>query len=152
MILIVGYGNPLRGDDALGEVAATQLAGQFGHDEHVQVLVVHQLTPELAETMAAYDAVIFVDARRRAPAGEVVVEEVRSAAGSASPFSHYVTPAELLALVRSLYGASPRLFLAGITGATFDVGQPLSRPVRDALPRLNETVAELVRRHSDDCR
>ena len=133
MILIVGYGNPLRGDDALGEVAATDLDGLFRHDERVEVRAVHQLTPDLAETLAGFGTVILVDARRGAPAGEIVVEEVRAAEGSASPFSHYVTPAELLALASVLYGASPRLFLVGITGASFDVGQPLSSPVRAAL-------------------
>jgi hydrogenase maturation protease len=59
-VLIIGYGNSLRSDDAAGiKVAETIATWQL---PHVRSLAVHQLTPELAAELAAVELVIFVDA------------------------------------------------------------------------------------------
>jgi Ni,Fe-hydrogenase maturation factor len=50
-ILVIGYGNELRGDDAIGQWVARAVAA-------------HQLTPELAEDLAHTDYAVFVDAYR----------------------------------------------------------------------------------------
>ena len=47
-VLVIGYGSPLRGDDAAGPLAARQLA-QRGFE----AIEAHQLTPELAEKVAS---------------------------------------------------------------------------------------------------
>jgi hydrogenase maturation protease len=149
MILIIGYGNPLRGDDALGPVAAKHLAQHYRDDANIHVCTVHQLTPELSEKVAAYTIALLIDARHREPAGQVFVEEVQLATNPSShPFSHYVTPPELLLLARTLYSSSPRMFLSGITATAFAVGEPLSPPVFAALPILYEKIAALVQEHS----
>ncbi|MFN2277409.1 MAG: hypothetical protein ACK2UR_07330, partial [Candidatus Promineifilaceae bacterium] len=59
-------------------------------------------------------------------------------------FSHYVTPGELLLLADALYGKRPCVYLAGITATEFEVGEPLSAAVREALPVLYETIEALV--------
>ena len=46
MILVIGYGNPLRGDDAIGHRIA-QMMEQRLPDDEVQIQTVYQLTPEL---------------------------------------------------------------------------------------------------------
>ena len=53
-VLILGYGNPLRGDDALGPQVAEELAVRLGDDPRVTVQAVHQLTLDLAETLANF--------------------------------------------------------------------------------------------------
>jgi Ni,Fe-hydrogenase maturation factor len=58
--LVIGCGNDLRGDDALGPLAATAVAAW--DMPGVQALAVHQLMPELAEALAEADLAIFVDA------------------------------------------------------------------------------------------
>ena len=58
--LIIGYGSPLRGDDAAGPIAARQLAQQGFH-----ALDVHQLTPELAEPVAKARMVPFIKVRTK---------------------------------------------------------------------------------------
>src|SRR5579859_3807286 len=60
--LILGIGNPLRGDDGLGRVVAEQVAQS--HDLDCEVQVVHQLMPELAQYMAMADLVVMIDASR----------------------------------------------------------------------------------------
>jgi Ni,Fe-hydrogenase maturation factor len=59
-ILIIGYGNTLRGDDGAGQRVA-EMVSEWGLDE-VRSLSVHQLTPELAEPISTAKLAIFVDA------------------------------------------------------------------------------------------
>ena len=59
--LIIGYGNPLRGDDGVGWEVASRLAVIIP-SEAAHILTVHQLTPELAESVSEADLVIFIDA------------------------------------------------------------------------------------------
>src|SRR5580704_15594719 len=49
--LVIGYGNPLRSDDALGWHASRLLAQALAGQE-VDVITCHQLTPELAEPLS----------------------------------------------------------------------------------------------------
>jgi hypothetical protein len=59
-VLVIGYGNTLRGDDGVGyQVAETVAEWQL---PQVRSIAVHQLLPELAADIAEVDLVIFVDA------------------------------------------------------------------------------------------
>jgi len=58
--LIIGYGNAFRQDDGVGLKVATE-AQTLGFSK-TRSLLCHQLTPELAATIAEVDRVIFVDA------------------------------------------------------------------------------------------
>ena len=73
--LIIGYGNPSRRDDGVGLAVINGLRrrlgkapfdeGDDGYNElggPVDTLFLQQLMPELAETLAGYDRVWFVDA------------------------------------------------------------------------------------------
>ncbi len=59
-LLVIGYGNPLRGDDGVGPAVSGAIAvlGLPG----VRALSVHQLTPELAAEAAGARVAVFVDA------------------------------------------------------------------------------------------
>ena len=59
--LIIGYGNPLRGDDGVGWEVASRLAATIP-EEAAHIMTVHQLTPELAESVSEAELVIFIDA------------------------------------------------------------------------------------------
>jgi len=59
--LIVGYGNPIRGDDALGWRAAERLR-ELVTDADVEILTLHQLAPELMEPLSQVDLAVFIDA------------------------------------------------------------------------------------------
>jgi len=60
-ILIIGCGNPLRGDDGLGWVVADCLAAVLT-DPAVEIVRTHQLTPEMAESFTSAKLVVIVDA------------------------------------------------------------------------------------------
>jgi Ni,Fe-hydrogenase maturation factor len=74
-VLIVGYGNSLRGDDGAGWHAATRLAAD-PRLTGARVLARHQLTPELAAEVASASLVVLVDATTDAPPGSVLLRRV----------------------------------------------------------------------------
>ena len=59
-LLVIGYGNELRGDDGVGPAAARAVAGW--NRPGIVALDVHQLTPELADDVGQAGYVVFVDA------------------------------------------------------------------------------------------
>ena len=61
-ILVIGYGNTLRSDDGVGPRVAMAVASREWPG--FNAIAVQQLTPELAEPLAAAELAIFVDARR----------------------------------------------------------------------------------------
>lgn len=65
---IIGYGNPLRGDDRAGFSVAEHLHAAGVLPPSVTILATHQLLPEFAELLSQVDRVIFVDAEPIAPA------------------------------------------------------------------------------------
>lgn len=169
--LIIGVGNPLRGDDGVGQVAAqrllersretvilserekSQCAGknEISHSAFaplemtgVSVRAVHQLTPELAATFSEYERVIIIDASAENKAGQITVEQVEPATVLPHTLTHHFTPAQLLALARELFQANPPLYLVTIGGASFDYGEELSSQVATALPQVIKIVFDLL--------
>jgi hydrogenase maturation protease len=141
--LIIGYGNPLRGDDGLGWHAAQRLAAMLPEQE-AQVIACHQLTPELAEPMSRADLVVFIDAVSQEPAGRLSTQRITAAAALSCPFSHHVTPAMLLAWAQRLYSSCPEAILCSVSSQCFDCSEELSPPVAEVVPKLLEWICTLV--------
>lgn len=62
-LLVVGYGNPLNSDDGAGWSAAVELEASLkntSYADHVEMMALHQLTSELAETVSRFQSVIFI--------------------------------------------------------------------------------------------
>ena len=129
--LIIGYGNSLRGDDAIGIRAAEQLR-QRGPGPDLEILSVHQLTPELVDPISRAGRVIFIDAAAGPNPGQIAERRIH-AAPFARPFTHVATPEALLAGASALYGSEPHAILITVTASTFDLGEDLSAPVQKAL-------------------
>ena len=144
--LIVGYGNPLRGDDGVGQAAARA----FAHEAAIagaEAVGCHQLLPELAESLAAVDLAVFVDAAAGIQPGSVVVTPVQSAPALSSGLVHHVDPGALLLLSQKLYGRSPEAFLVTVGASSLALGEGLSETVAAALPKVIATVRQLVLKH-----
>ena len=135
----------MRSDDGLAWHAADELERKLPASE-VEILRVHQLAPELAETVSHFAAVIFVDAAaaENGQPGEVRCEEIREPAGEVR-FSHQLSPSAVFALAGKLYGARPRAFSVTLTGQCFDHGESLSPVVAAALPALVARVEGVAR-------
>lgn len=142
MILVLGYGNPLRCDDAIGPHIAHRLE-QHIRGEEMQVITAHQLTPELVEPICGADLVVFIDARVGARPGEMLEETVEPASGTGA-FTHNVSPSMLLGAARELYDRQPRGLLISIIGASFEYGTGLSPDLEACLPALVDRVTNVI--------
>ncbi|CAG0949866.1 MAG: hydrogenase maturation protease [Anaerolinea sp.] len=140
--LILGYGNPLRGDDGLGWHTLTRLESQID-DPAVELVVCHQLTPEMAEPISRVHRVIFIDARQDGTPGELRTEIIQPAlVDPGAPFTHRWEPSTLLGMAHWLFGGSPQGVLMSITGASFEHHEGLSMTVEAVLPVLLQRVQE----------
>ena len=152
-VLIVAYGNPMRSDDGVAWRAADALASEFP-EPAVDIHRLHQLTPELADTVRNYRCVIFVDAAScdGSPTlpGAIRVEDILGGASEPARFSHVLSPKKVLDLAAQLYGASPRAFVVTVAGESFRHGDSLSPAVAAAIPELIARIAELVRRSASN--
>jgi hypothetical protein len=153
--LLIGIGNPLRGDDGVGPwlvetwgrrrarrgaVRAAQCGEAGVLPARLQVRVVDQLLPELTEELATVRRVLFVDAWRVAPgAGPrlLPVAAVDRRAGSDAAWAppgwtpgHHLSPAVLLQLSACLYGRAPAAQSLLIPATAFAVTDPGAGPAR----------------------
>jgi hydrogenase maturation protease len=141
-VLVLAVGNPLRSDDGLAWLAADELRSTTPPAE-IEIVKVHQLTPELAENVSRTAVVIFVDAGAAGEPGTLNCERVVASAEE-SAASHSFTPAALVQLAATLYDASPAAALVSVTGKSFEHGESLSPEVEQALPRLVAKIRELI--------
>jgi hydrogenase maturation protease len=140
--LIIGYGNRSRRDDGVGwfileELDALNLPG-------VELETSQQLEVEAAETIRRFDAVIFVDAAiPEAP--EPIQRTVVTPNFQSHAVAHYLTPADVLSLCKTLYHREPKAVLFSIRGRDFNFGTTLSPEVEAAAREVVKQIAELVR-------
>lgn len=136
--LIIGFGNLDRQDDGvawhilaalarrLGRQTRDSFEDEFEFGSHSpELLFVLQLAPELAETIAQYDRVCFVDAHTGNVPGEVHAAPLTIEFQN-SPFTHHMTPETCLALAQTLYGNAPPALLVSVRGYEFGFSRSLS--------------------------
>ncbi len=143
-IFIIGYGNPLRGDDAFGQIAAERLREAIP-DPAVEVLCLHQLTPELMEDLSRADLAIFIDAAASGEPGLLTRRDVSPEGETRAAFTHHATPEALLSGAQSLYGRSAKGVMFSVAGADFSTGAHLSPAVAARLEPVIESVLRLIR-------
>jgi len=144
-ILIIGYGNPLRGDDAVGVLAAHGLERYFRNDHEVDVIAAQQLTPEMAEIVSRSSFVLFLDASQEDAPGGVRCELVEPE-GDARRLTHHLTPASLLKTAQQIHGQAPPAVSLTLSGWSFEFGNELSPEVRGRLPEFLRQAKEIVGR------
>ena len=144
-VLVIGYGNPGRGDDGLGPALAAAIE-ELGRDG-VTVDIDYQLTVDHAAPIAAHDLVIFADAMIGLPL-PFRLDPVGTAAPSALG-SHQVSPEAALALAGLLFGHAPPGWILAIGGVEFgEVNEGLSLLARanlaEAIAFLRDWIGETM--------
>lgn len=145
--LVVGVGNPDRGDDAVGAqvasaVAALDLPG-------VDVMTREDPT-DLVQLWSGHELVVVVDAVVSGAAPGTVTltpaDEVEALAARTGPAggTHTFGVAEAVGLAGALGTLPARLRLVGVEAAGFDHGEPLSESVAAAVPVAVEAVSRIV--------
>lgn len=157
--LVVGLGSMDRGDDAVGPAVAAgvrdlvsagvRAAGDVGNP----LVVDHEDPTALIDLMDDRDVVVIIDAIVSGAApGSVLVRLVgpgdaplpaRTDPGPAG--THGLGLATAIELARALDRLPSRVAIVGVEAIGFEPGQPLSAPVRAAVPRAVEAVLALLR-------
>jgi len=145
-VLIIGYGNPLRGDDGIGFYAAKALDEQFRAEPDVEVMAAQELTPEMAEDIARSGVVLFVDAALDHAPGTIKRATVRPEPGPGG-FSHSMTPSSLLSAAGELYGDTPEAMSLTLAGWSFEYGERLSKEAKLRMPELLRQAEAWVEEH-----
>jgi len=141
-ILVVGIGNPDRGDDGVGPAVLSRLRGRL--PDGVRVLECAGDVLDLIDQWTGFATALLVDAT--APGGRggrirrVDLADQKLPADFSRNSTHAFGLAETVELARSL-GRLPRHLAAYLVeGEQFDIGTPLSPAVAEAV----DTVAERI--------
>lgn len=157
--ILIGWGNPDRQDDGVAWHVLTAVAERLGlpvpdsyedpfecgHDQ-VEFLFLLQLTPELAEEIAGYERVVFIDAAVGGSGGEIVMGGVGATETHLPVLSHHLSPEALMVMTRSLYGAQTEALLLTVTGTEFQFSRELSAGVQRAVPEAAGRILAWIRR------
>lgn len=133
--LVLAWGNPSRGDDALGPLLAERLAALVPeHPEWgaVEVLGDFQLQVEHALDLDGRARVLFIDAAAGGP--EPCSLAPVAPAPDRGPLSHALAPGAVLAVYREFFDAEPPpCALLAVRGYGFELGAPLTEGARGNL-------------------
>jgi hydrogenase maturation protease len=143
--MVVGIGNPLRGDDAVGIAVLDRLRDAGCTAE----LAASDGDPgELLELWDGASKVVIVDAMATGrPAGTIEVFDASTVALPASMrlgSSHHLGAAEAVELGRVLGRLPRRVVVVGIEGTEFAMGADMSDPVSEAVPAAVTAVEEAL--------
>ncbi len=122
--LVLAYGNPSRGDDALAPLLLEALARAPIGDE-VELLTDFQLQIEHVLDLEGRQRIVFVDAALRG--AEPFCFTQITAEPDATLSTHALSPGALLAVFRTHFGfTAPPCHLLAIRGYAFELGDGLS--------------------------
>ncbi len=141
-LLVIGVGNPSRGDDALGPAFVERVEALLAAEIRagvIEVLTDFQLQIEHALDLTGRARVVFVDASVRAQPPFELRRVTPSEA--LEPTTHSLSPAAVLATHARVVGAPPPAHVVAIRGERFELGEPLSAA---ATENLATALRELV--------
>jgi hydrogenase maturation protease len=154
--LVLGFGNVYRRDDGVAYVVLNALRERLGRPpldidddgfddlgHAVDMVLLHQLVPELAEAASPYGQLIFVDAHVSGIEEPIRQEELEACYRSAT-VSHQLHPCTLLALIEQMRGEAPRGVLISVRGYDFDFGEGLSEETAALVPEAVEKIMAAV--------
>ncbi|MCS7213882.1 MAG: hydrogenase maturation protease [Candidatus Calescibacterium sp.] len=137
-ILLVGVGNELRKDDALGP----EFVRRFDN-KNLDKLCLDFPDIQIAEKIAQYDVVIFVDASTSAD--ECVIYELSEKSVSGA-LSHGISCKDIFSFAKAMYNPKLVGFLIEIRGYDFDYGNQISQEAERNLKRAYELLKDLLAR------
>ena len=144
--LIIGIGNPDRGDDAAGRAVAARLKARV--PRNVRVIECGGEATALLARFCEADEVILIDAATSgAAAGTVERFEAHTGPLPAARFgvsTHGFGLAEAIELARTLGELPRRCVVYAIEGRSFAIGEALSQDVEDAVGRVAAHILDEV--------
>jgi hydrogenase maturation protease len=156
-VLVIGYGNDLRGDDGIGQVVAKALWSERADQPELDgtcFIWSTQLLPEMALDLSRSGFAVFVDATHdNGPPGTVNLDRVPDPdAGRDGPDRQAasvgcwqdLSPTALVSLAGQLYDHAPEAVLVTVCVGVPGIGLGLSTPVCASVPIAAETIRRAI--------
>jgi hydrogenase maturation protease len=145
LALVIGIGNPDRGDDAVGVQVARRVAALR---PDVRLVELDQPSDAL-NAWAPQDTVVVADAvSSNGDPGDILVVDVVAQKLPAGNWSaggtHALGLAAVVELARALGKLPRRLVVVGVEAAQFDHGTPMSGAVAAAVPAAADAVLAVI--------
>lgn len=139
-ILIFGYGNPGRHDDALGSLFVQRI--QQMNQDNIYTDADYQLNIELSAELVNYDKVIFVDASKE---GEEPFYFKRVFPSKNITFStHSVNAESIIAICDEYFGSAPESWILGIRGYDFTIGEGITEKAKNNLESAWQYLSKIL--------
>ncbi|NQT65416.1 MAG: hydrogenase maturation protease [FCB group bacterium] len=150
-ILLYGYGNPGRQDDALGIrfIEEMQTWVEENGYKNISFDSNYQLNIEDADTISGYDIVFFIDASMES-IKSFSITKVEQSNAQVEFTMHAISPGVVLSLCQQIYNKVPQTHLIHIKGfeweLEFDKGltEKAEKNLQDALRFIQEKIPEIV--------
>lgn len=148
-ILLLGLGNDILTDDAVGLLIARQLRGEFAGDTRIVVHETQEMGLALLDFITGYREVVLVDAvqTNAAPPGTLHELDADGLKNLTGRTPHFLGVGETLALGRKLDLAMPehvKIFAIEVADA-HTLGTDLSPILQNALPGILPRIREALR-------
>ncbi len=141
-LVILAYGNPSRGDDALGPHLLHQMEILCQSKENIEFIEDFQLQVEHVLDLEKGNLILFIDASISCPPPFEFIQ--LQAKQDITYTSHALHPAAVLYAYQQVYHQSPPpAFLLTVRGETFELGEPLSQSATLHLAATFEFVKQL---------
>jgi hydrogenase maturation protease len=147
-ILIYGYGNPGRQDDAAGVYLADEIQ-KWAEETHLTCIETdtnYQLNIEDVATISDKDLVVFADASREEIDSFILTELIPNP--SVEFTMHHVSPSFVLHLCKEIYEKAPSSYLLHIKGYEWEFGSEMTQRskenIRDALVFLKKFLLDYL--------
>ena len=137
--IIVGVGNPIMGDDAVGLEIAKRIKGKV--DAEIRKAIAGGL--ELAEMIAGYDLAIIVDAFHGKGIKEIELEDYNETVPNhdmAFPSAYHIL---------SRYIRMPHVRILGIGMKDFRLKEGLSKEVESLIPEAIEKIRRILEEENE---
>ncbi len=147
-ILIYGYGNPGRQDDAIGS-RFTELIEKWVEEQKITNIKTdcnYQLNIEDAATIAEYDTVIFVDASIVPEVEDFKLETIEPNDARIEFTMHAVSTAFVVDLCRKIYSKTPEAYVLHIKAYEFELIEKLTPKAEKNMMEAFEFLKEFVKK------
>jgi hydrogenase maturation protease len=151
-ILLFGYGNPGRGDDAVGpaliETMETYLTGK-GRPANIECLTDMQLQIEHVTDLVGRDRILFIDADMSCEEGCAL--HLLPPEKDDSYTTHAMSPGALIYTYQQVYGCpAPTAYVLSIRTYTFELGDDICEQALQNLSLATEMAKTFCNETFDD--
>lgn len=146
-LLVIGYGNTLRGDDGVGPLVAEAVEALCLPG--VNSFACPQLSPEHADVIACARTVIFVDGAM--DKSSQICLRILKPAQKSQIMAHAADPRTMLALARDVYGHIPKAWMLTIPMVNSGFSETLSSTAQCGLEQAISEIQRIYRHEISIC-